>query len=334
MKNTLPRYLSKLTTLVLACAIGSNAAANSLTAGPVVAGTDFALFGVSALRGTGVGSITVSGVTGSVTRAILVWHGVASVATPLAQSATINGTPAVGTNIGLSDNNCWSQASSQAFQADVTSLVTGNGTYNLTNLRTSGSFDPNGASLLVFYNDGNNTNNRDVAVFWGNDSNISNTFDPAGWAATLSGINFSGGASSLSLIVSDGQTFAEGGSATINGSPFTIPNFEGNSLPLAPGSTVTTGGLWDHYTAPVDTYLSPGPNTINFSTTFSGGDCLSLVGTVFNLPAGAITPQAPTNFAVPVASPFALGGMGAAIGLWGVYALRRREKQLAEESAE
>jgi hypothetical protein len=327
MKSTFVAVSRKVLAAAVASALVFNASANSLSAGPLVTGTDYALFGVSGLRGTGVGTITVSGITGTVTRAILVWHGVATTATPLTRSATVNGTPVSGANIGLSDNNCWGQSSSQAFQADVTSIVTGNGAYNLTSMLTSGTFDANGASLLVYYNDGNGANNRDVAVFWGNDSNIANSFDPAGWQASLTGINYSGGAASLSLIVSDGQIFPEGGTATINAVAFSIPEFAGNTLPVASGSTVTNGGLWDHFTAPVASYLTPGPNTLNFNATLAGGDCLSLISTVFDLPAGAITPQAPTNTAIPTASPLALGGMGAALALWGVYGLRRREKK-------
>ncbi|MGH8477954.1 MAG: hypothetical protein ACRER2_19685 [Methylococcales bacterium] len=121
-------------TALLSCLLLLNAPAafpNSLTAGPVVGSTDFGMFGISGLRGTGTGTITVSGITGTVTQAILVWHGLAGVSTTLQQSATVSGTPFAGTNIGLSSDNCWGQSSSQAFQADVTSVVTGNGLYPL-----------------------------------------------------------------------------------------------------------------------------------------------------------------------------------------------------------
>lgn len=193
--------------LAMAASVAMPSFSNSLTAQAFVGSTDFGLFGISGLRGTGTGSITVTGVTGTVTRAILVWHGVATTATPLIRSGTIGTTNFTGSNLGLSDNNCWSQATSQAFQADVTSAVAGNGTYALSNLLTAGTFDPNGASLLVFYNDGNAANNRDIAVYLGNDSNQANAFDPAGWSASLPGINYVSGAASLSLIVSDGQNF-------------------------------------------------------------------------------------------------------------------------------
>ncbi len=334
--SSLTRRAKSLVAIAVAASFAANAVANSLTAGPLVGTTDFGLFGISGLRGTGAGTVTVSGVTGTVTRAILVWHGVSTSAAAISRNVTVGTTSVAGTNIGLSDNNCWGQASSQAFQADVTSLVTGNGTYNLSAMTTSGTFDANGASLLVFYNDGNSTNNRDIAVFWGNDSNVANAFDPAGWAATLSGINYSSGAANLSLIVSDGQTFPEGGTATINSTPFTIPEFAGNTLPVAPGSSVTTGGLWDHYTNSVASYLTPGPNTLNFQASLTGGDCLSLIGAVFDLPAGTVTPPqpAPGPTQVPTLSALGLGGLSLSTALWGIYALRRREQTVAKKTDE
>ncbi len=314
------------------CAIAVPSFANTLTAGPVVGTTDFAMFGIGGLRGTGNGTITVAGVSGTVTRAILVWHGVSNSATALARTGTIGATNFSGTNIGLSDNNCWGATSSQAFQADVTSAVTGNGTYALSNMRTAGTFDPNGASLLVFYSDGNSTNNRDIAVFWGNDSNIGNAFDPAGWQASLSGINYTSGAANLNLVVADGQNFADGPrTATINGTPFTTPSFEGDTVPTAPGSAVTNGGLWDHFASPVTSYLSPGPNTLTFNATGGDSDCLSLVGAVFDLPAGTVTPPVPVvAVEIPTLSALGFGGMSLSAALWGVYALRNRRREGTE----
>ncbi|MGL4231288.1 MAG: hypothetical protein ACRCWJ_07980, partial [Casimicrobium sp.] len=112
---------------VLATSLSLNASANTLAAGPVVANTDFAMFGVSGLRGVGAGDITVSGVSGTVTRAILVWHGVSNSTSPLSRSATIGASSFPGTDLGVSSDNDWGETASQAFQADVTSVVTGNG---------------------------------------------------------------------------------------------------------------------------------------------------------------------------------------------------------------
>ena len=337
--NGVGRFARSAVAVALATSMAVSSFSNQLSPQAFVASTDYAQFGVSGLRGTGTGTITVSGVTGTVTKAILVWHGLSTTVSALSRSATIGGSTVVGTNIGISSDNCWSQAASQAFQADVTAQVTGNGSYALTNMLTVGTFDPNGASLLVFFNDGNAANNRDVAVFLGNDSNQVNTFDAAGWSASLGGINYTSGAANLGLIVSDGQNFSETGTntLTINGTAVSYPLFQGASLPLAPGSSVTSGGLWDHASAPISSILTPGANTLNVSGNPEAGfDCLSLVGAIFNLPGGAVvTPPVigvppvvviPPTVGVPALSAIGLGGMSLSMVLWGVYALRNRRR--------
>ncbi len=337
---------SMLTRAVAACVavtVVAPSIANNLSAGPVVAGTDFAVFGVGGLRGTGIGSIVVSGTSGSISRAILIWHGVSNSTTAVSSTATLGATSFTGNNIGLSSDNCWSLSSSQAFQVDVTSAVTGNGTLTLS-IPRGATFDPNGASLLVFFNDGNATNNRDIAVFWGNDSNTVNTFDSAGWNATLSGINYSSGAANLSLIVSDGQNFGETGTntVTLNALPFTYPLFQGSTVPTAAGSTVTSGGLWDQATATITSALVVGNNTLTLGGSPEiASDCLSLVSAVFNLPAGTITPGPPpppppvvTQVSVPIWSAAGFGGAIVATALWGVYAIRRRDESATKNSKE
>lgn len=319
--------------VALAASLAMPSFSNSLTSGPLVGSTDFGLFGISGLRGTGNGTITVTGVTGTVTRAVLVWHGLTTTATPITRTGTIGSTNFTGTNIGLSSDNCWSQAASQAFQADVTAAVTGNGSYVLSNM-LGGGFDPNGASLLIFYNDGNSANNRDIAVFWGNDSNQTNAFDPAGWSASLPGINYTSGTATLNLIVSDGQNFGETGTntLTVNSTPITFPLFQGASLPVAPGTTVGNGGLWDHASASVASVLVPGPNTLTVTGNPEGSqDCLSLVGAIFDLPGGTVTPPGPPVVVgpavnVPTLSAIGLGGVSLSAALWGIYGLRNRRR--------
>jgi hypothetical protein len=312
---------------------------------PLVQNTDFAMFGISGLRGTGNGSVTVSGISGTVTRMFLVWHGITNTTTPLSRTGNFPLQAFIGTNIGQSHNNCWGTVESQAFQVEIApTTIPGNGVYPITNLRSAPEFDPNGASLLVFYDDGNAANNRDVAVFWGNDSNVPNTYDALGWSATLSGINYSGGAANATLVVSDGQTFGASGGSTlnINAGSTQLPNFVGASLPLAPGSTVTDGGLWDHYTFPVNTFLTLGPNTLSLSApiveppsspTATDADCVSLVATVFDFPAGSITtPRASPASPVPSLPAESLGILALFAALWGAVALRRREATLAERN--
>jgi hypothetical protein len=301
------------------------AQANSLAAFATVPNTDFAWAGYGGMRGIGNGTITVAGVTGTVTYAVLIWHGPTNNAADDAANAavTFNGTPVTGTNIGNSDNNCWGYTNSRAYQANVTSLVTGNGAYALTNFRktTPSAAETNGASLLVFYNDGNATNNRDYAIFLGNDSNITNSYDPAGWSATLNGITYTSGTGTMRMIVSDGQTFPDIGVA-INATTI-IPtgnNFDGNTVPNGTGGPVTAGGngLWDHSATDITSLLTVGTNNLALTSTPGGTDCLSLIGAIFDLPGGSAPPGPPPPVGPPVtAEPV----MVPTLSEWGVMLL-------------
>ena len=66
---------------------------------------------------------------------------------------------------------------------------------------------PGNGQESAFFDDGDDSNNRDVVLFHGNDSNIANPFDADGWDVTLPGINYDTGAARMELHVSDGQTF-------------------------------------------------------------------------------------------------------------------------------
>src|SRR4051812_20633486 len=101
----------------------------------------------------------------------------------------VNGQTVAGTDIGLSGDNCWSSPYnyflSRAYRADVTSLVesTRNGYYYLTNfIRAIGTnanaINVNGASLIVFYDDGNPWNNNDVVLLDGNDGSAFGAVPP------------------------------------------------------------------------------------------------------------------------------------------------------------
>ena len=96
-----------------------------------------------------------------VTQAYLYWAGPTDLASPAANaSVTFAGAAVTGTNIGVSFDNFWGFLNSQAYRADVTSLVTGNGAYSLANL-VKPNVEVNGASLVVFFNDGNAANNQE-----------------------------------------------------------------------------------------------------------------------------------------------------------------------------
>ena len=141
---------------ILACLFSSSSAyavlSNNLTAtvqGNVVSS------GVG-LRGTGTGDIVVSGVPGgaSVSQAFLYWVTMGNSDT--FTSPTLDGSPVSGSLIGTGGDTCWGAAGNYTYRADVTSTVTGNGTYTIAGLPNSGPSvdDSQGASLVVIYEDG------------------------------------------------------------------------------------------------------------------------------------------------------------------------------------
>ena len=255
--------------------------------------TDFVHAGFGGMRNDGTGTLTVSGVSGSVSKAFLYWHGPTNSINPAANAAvTLAGNAVTGTNIGFSNDNCWGFSNSQAYRADVTSLVTGNGSFALDGFVKGGDVaNINGVSLIVFYGDGNAANNRDVVLFDGNDSNINNTFDADGWNVSLTGINYTSGTANITMHVSDGQSFPDA-ALVLNASTLVEagPIFEGDSVPF--GSFDASGHLWDIKAFDVTTFLTPGPNTLTL-TTGVDDDCLSLVVAAIDLPAGAAPPPPP-----------------------------------------
>jgi hypothetical protein len=274
-----------------------------------VANTDYAVFGYGGMRGIGTGSITVSGVSGTVTQALLTWHGPTNSANPTANATVLfDGNTVVGSNIGISGDNNWGFLNSQAYTANVTAFVNGNGAYSLANFVKANGIDVNGVSLEVFYDDGNSANNHDIVLFKGNDSNIG-TLDPVGWQASLSGINYTSGNAALDVVVSDGQDFVGGDESTfLNGSPLfpsALGTWDGNTTPAGIGGPAN-GSLWDIRQFNVTSLLVPGPNTLNLTTGPVLSDALSLISLSFELPVGA----AASGSAVPEPASVLLLGSG------------------------
>lgn len=257
--------------------------------------TDFVVAGFGGMRDTGLGDITLAGVTGPVTEAYLYWNGPTNSLDPSANANVfVNGTPVTGTNIGFSDDNCWDYDNSQAYRADVTALVqaTGNGVYALTGFAAGPDINSNGASLIVFFIDVDATNNRDAVVLDGNDSNIDNPYDAPGWNVTMSGIDYDAGMAYMQLHVADGQEYSDDAlilnSLTLDPGP---EIFQGNSIPSDNNGPLDNGNLWDIKTYDVTSFLTPGPNTLSL-TTGVAGDCLGLIVAIVDLPAG-VAPEQP-----------------------------------------
>ncbi len=255
--------------------------------------------------GGGSGTIALTGVSGTVTGAYLYWHGMNnSGAGSVYDNANINlnDNPVSGTSIGDATTNCWGSGSSRAFVADVKSLVTGNGAYVLTGLSAAPGNNANGASLIVLFDDGNPNNNRDLAVFDGNDSNTPDGFpgEDTGWHSVLGGINFQGGLVSAQTHSADGQRFdpnglddnslvfsSASGSVTINDAGGL---WDGESVPDAGTSRATNGSLWDVHTFDISAaFTTPGSYTLSLNGQDPYSDCLGLVVLLIDLNAGSVS---------------------------------------------
>ena len=285
--------LAALTALTAIGLYSRITSANNIAPYQIIYDTDVAAAGYGGMRTIGTGTISLIGVSGTVTKALLYWHGPTNSEDPdVNATVTFAGTEITGTNIGFSSDNFWGFQNSQAYRADVTSLVTGNGNYTLANFNCCPSpsmqnVEINGASLIVFFNDGDDSNNRDVVLFDGNDSNKENSYDADGWNVTLSGINYTSGTASIDLHVSDGQT-ANDDALILNGNTLVAAGaiFQGVSVPNGASAVQTGGGLWDIKSYGITAELTQGPNTLTL-TTGMNHDYLSLVVAAINLPAGA-----------------------------------------------
>ena len=110
------------------------------------------------MRGTGTGTINLTTVPpeATITKAYLYWSTLGTDGTFM--MPTLNGTAVTGTRIGQSDDPWWGVSQAFIYRADVTSLVTGNGTYTIAGL-PAGPLPPanltvndsEGANLVVLY---------------------------------------------------------------------------------------------------------------------------------------------------------------------------------------
>ena len=266
----------------------------------VVKNTDFAVFGVGGMRGTGNGTIAVTGVSGTVTKALLYWNGPTNGGSTVNAAVTFNGHDISGANVGTSSDNCWGFGNSQSYRADVSPYVSGNGNYALAGFRkttfnsetnsTTVDADINGVSLLVFFDDGTSGNNRDVTFVDGNDSNKTNTYDSDGWDSTIQNVDVASGTAKLWTVVSDGQSYPEA-AFSVNGKTLvdadntgTDGKFDGTSVPgTLPPTEVYSGNLWDVHSFDISPAMASETNDLRLTMPYLD-DCLSLVTAAVTVP--------------------------------------------------
>jgi hypothetical protein len=307
----------------------------------VLSPVDFCAAGVGGM-GAGSGTIDVNCVSGTVTRAYLYWHGIDRGGVGAVydnETVTVNGTPVTGTSLGDASTNCWGGGSSRAFEADVTGLISGNGSYAIDGLADGADHSGNGASLVVLFNDGNSSNDVDLAFFLGNDSNIPSGFpgEDDGWNASLPGINYGGGPVSVQLHVADGQSASDGDLTftTPNGSETIVDTsnlYDGNTVPDAGTSRTTSGSLWDIHDLDITNAFgaTSGAVTLDLSGQTGASDCLGLIGALISFEAGSVPPSEPPPggapapaVPVPVASAKGLGVLAVLLLALGLLSVRR-----------
>jgi hypothetical protein len=275
----------------------------------------------SASNGGGTGTIAISGISGTVTHAYLAWSGVGpydgteSVGSYNNPDITVNGSAVHGTSQGESGSNCWgTSATSRTYFADVTSIAqaTGDGNYNLAGLGDHG--DANGANLIVTYSDADNTNNRDLYLFYGNDTDASGfPGEDNVWNDPLNGINYQGGVANLLAGVADGQAFTnpDDGDFTVTGDGGAVSfaddattNFlwDGNSSNDAGHSRAPNGSLSDLKSFDVTgAFGAAGTQNLTVSSSLVN-DCHSLISVALDVPATGNQPPPPTTVSISPAS--------------------------------
>jgi hypothetical protein len=235
--------------------------------------------GAPAANGGGIGEIVLAGVSGSVTRALLYWHGVDLDWTAHGYSGgnndydqptiLFNGNKITGERLGSGGyNNNWGSGSQYAaqkyssalYRADVTAMIAGDGTYTLSGLADGAGHSANGASLIVYFDDGNPSNDVRVEHYEAMDSNVDSSAIHH-WLARLP-LHYVGGRAELWLHAADGQRSQTDGTHRIRVYPGLLPGDSTNfafstpyrGLHLWGGDTVPRmlaprpgggGGLWD-----------------------------------------------------------------------------------------
>ena len=261
----------------------------------------------------GQGTLVVSGLSGTVSKAWLYWKGIEFVS-PANGFVGGNGTydePEIRFENQLivgqlvadhGSTDCHPQSavnipeSGAFYRADVTSFVQarGNGNYAFSGLSDglesistdSGAHSANGLSLVIYFSDGNSANNRRVDQYEGQLSNTEGTWDfefP---------LNYIGGEVELILHVSDSELIFNDGRTQFITSPGRGPGlpsvldyplgvFADNAAKFAGASVPSMNaprfpGLWDIRKVPITTQFGRSARYVTTLQQSFQNDCVSL----------------------------------------------------------
>lgn len=252
-----------------------------------VTNADFHVFAQGGLRGRTGTSLIVTGLVGQVRQAWLYTHAAINPCYPILGTTNLGSPGRTFEVVGAAADSCESTNRSFLTRCDVSDLVTSNGVYDLGGLFAD-IFNPvtleqtitmtaNGISLLVFCDDGNPTNDVNVTLWHGNDSNEDGAIDPTGWQTLLDNLAYTGGVATLGLHVAYGEAILDP-PVLVNGQPWLPENdfFSGATVSAPPGST--NAQFWDVRAFDLAPRLTPGVNHLLLTSwrTTNSHDCLNL----------------------------------------------------------
>lgn len=272
-----------------------------------------------AMRNLGQGTVDLTGIPfgSTVQEAYLLWDVLNTTFGSSLAHGTFNGTAITGTLIGSGGSPCWptgtfdSGYANYSFQADVTTLVSGNGNYAVSGFASGSSAgatpittvspfpELEGATLVVVYANASSPATS-VQVYGGaNETQESNLL-----TQTITGFTASPSPTAYTtFIVADGQTYVDTG-GTFNGKKL-VATFRGATHQTSPAPSrypatsypSGAGNLWDTSTFNVSSLVHAG-DTSATATVEGTTDCLVWVGQVFSTTTGnpsislAVTPPA------------------------------------------
>jgi hypothetical protein len=248
------------------------------------------------LRNKGDGAIRISGIPAGSTieKAFLYWDILDNYERPELKTGKFNGTWVQGTRIGYGASPCWSPTWNIAYRADVTNLVTGNGSYYLVGFASGdkAGCDPwscdqvaplaEGASLVVIWRN-TGAPQQTIIIYDG-----AETLAATSYTITITGFTTPSpvGSASITYIGADGQDGVDDAAECtyFNGAQIADRDWDGSDP--REGDNYSRGNLWDTNTYDVTSRVQPGAISATAGVRSYYGnkyiaDCLVWVATVF-----------------------------------------------------